>query len=139
MTILKGKETSITKNLSELEKQLGVDLKITKDGDLELSNLNDFKLVAGVNNVAQALFLKLGIEPGGLVYHPQLGVNFNIGEKVTNALQIRLQIIKTLIADGRFLNPAVKVEIISNTVIINMRVTLKNTGKEIPLKFQVVR
>ena len=78
MTILRGKDSFITKNLTELERNLGVDLKLTSDGDLELSNLNDIKLIAGAENAAQAVFIKLNVEPGSLLYHPEIGTDLQV-------------------------------------------------------------
>lgn len=138
MTILKGRETNITRNLSEVEKQLGVDLKLNKDGDLELSNLGDIKLISGAENAGQALFLKLNIEPGGLIYHPAIGVPLRIGEKINSALDIKLAIIRSLRKDERFDDVRVKVDILGQTAIIDLRVTLSNTGKEVPLQFAIV-
>lgn len=135
--ILRGKETNITRNLSEVEKQLGVDLKLNQDGDLEISNLGDFKLIAGAENAAQALTLKLSIKPGGLVYHPSIGVDLQIGEKITNAVQIKTQLLKSLTQDERFQDPKVNVTILGNTVIIDMSVVIANTGKSVPLQFAV--
>ena len=54
MPILRGPENALTKGMTELEKSLGVDLKVNPDGDLELNNLNDFSLVSGAQNAAQA-------------------------------------------------------------------------------------
>lgn len=137
--VIRGKEFNITKNLSEYEKALGVDLKITKEGDLEISNLKDFKLVAGAQNASQAIFLKMSIEPGGLVYHPQIGANIQIGSKTGNAFEIKAAILKSLSGDERFTNTQVKVTIDGNTAIIDLRTTLVNTGIEVPLKFAVQR
>lgn len=137
MPILRGPENALTKGLSELEKSLGVDLKINKDGDLELNNLNDFKLVAGTQNAAQAVYLKLNIEPGGLVYHPELGTSLQIGEKTKNAIEIKAQILKSLSKDPRFDNVDAKVQVLGDVILVDLRVTLANTGIEVPLQFAV--
>lgn len=139
MAVIRGRETYISRRLSETEKSLGVDLKLTKDGDLSLSNNGDVELVAGAENAAQALYLKLNLQRGGLVYHPEIGTNLQIGEKLTNPLEIKLQIIQSISTDKRFRNPKVNVTIIGGTVIIDMSVTLRETGKRVPLKFSVVR
>lgn len=136
---LRKPDSKITRELSEVEKQVGVDLKLTKDGDLEISNLSDFKLVAGGENAAQAVLLKLFIEPGGLLYHPEIGTNLQIGEKVTSASEIQLQIIRSLSKDSRFENVRASVQVDGNTVFVDLNVTLAGTGQEVPLKFAVVR
>ena len=137
--VIRGKEFNITKNLNEYEKNLGVDLKITKEGDLEISNLKDFKLIAGAENAGQAIFIKMGIEPGGLIYHPAIGANLQIGEKTKNPFEIRAAILKSLSTDPRFTNNQVRVTIDGNTVIIDLQTTLINTGVSVPLKFAVQR
>lgn len=137
--ILRKPDSKITKDLSEVEKQLGVDLKLTPDGDLELSNLSDFRLVAGVNNAAQAVYLKLFIEPGGLLFHPELGTDLLIGEKTSDALEIQAQIVRSLSKDDRFEDVRATVQIIEQTVFVDLYVTISDTGQEIPLKFAVLR
>lgn len=135
--IIRGKEFPITKNLTESEKQLGVDLKINKDGDLELNNLGDFKLVAGGSNAAQAVVIKLNVEPGGLVYHPSIGTDLQIGEKTKDAFTIKTQIIKSLSQDPRFENVDVKIQISGDVVFVSVRLTIKNTGIQVPFQFVV--
>ncbi len=135
--ILRGPVNSLTKNMSELEKSLGVDLKINQDGDLELNNLNDFKLIAGTQNAAQAVYLKLSIEPGGLVYHPELGTSLQVGEKTKNAIEIKAQILKSLSKDPRFDSVDAKVNVLGDVILVDLRVILANTGIEVPLQFAV--
>jgi hypothetical protein len=136
--LIRNKEYNITKDLSESEKTLGVDLKLSPEGDLEMSNLKDFKLVAGGQNAAQAVRLKLEIEPGGLVYHPEIGTDLRIGEKTSNAFEIKMQILSSLSSDERFENVAANVTVLGGTILVDLRVTLKSTGIEVPLQFSVV-
>jgi hypothetical protein len=137
--LIRNKEYNITKDLSEVEKNLGVDLKISQDGDLEISNLKDLKLIAGGQNAAQAVRLKLEIEPGGLVYHPEIGTNLRIGEKTLSAFEIKMQILNSLSTDPRFDKVFVNVSVFGGTIVVDMRVTLSNTGIEVPLQFAVTR
>jgi len=135
MPILRGPDSILTKNLTETEKNLGVDLKINQNGDLELNNFNDFKLIAGVQNAAQAVFLKLNIEPKGLLYHPEIGTDLRIGEKITDAFSIKTQILKSLNQDERFENIDTNVKILGSTVLVDLRVSIVNTGIQVPLQF----
>lgn len=135
--IIRGKEYPITSHLTEGEKQLGIDLKINKDGDLELNNLGDFRLLAGGSNAAQAARIKLEVEPGGLVYHPSIGTDLQIGEKTKNAFALKTQIIKSLSQDPRFENVEAKVQVDGDTVFVDIRIGLKNTGIQVPLQFVV--
>lgn len=135
--IIRGKEYAITKNLSEGEKQLGIDLKINKDGDLELNNLGDFRLVAGGANAAQAAVIKLKVEPGGLVYHPDIGTSLQIGEKTKDAFTIKAQIIKSLSQDPRFSNVTASVQVDGDVIFVDIKLTLSTSGIEVPLQFVV--
>lgn len=137
MPILKGKETVLSKALSEAEKQMGVDLKINKDGDLELDNRSDFKLIAGVKNAAQAVYLRLTIEPGGLLYHPQIGTNLQIGEKTKDAFTIKTQILASLLSDPRFENVETSVRIEGDVVFVDLFVKLLRTDLTVPFQFNV--
>lgn len=137
MPILRGPENALTKGMTELEKSLGVDLKINQDGDLVLNNLNDFSLIAGTANAAQAVFIKLNVEPGGLVYHPQIGTSLQVGEKTKNAIEIKAQILRSLSKDPRFDSVDARVQVLGDVILVDLRVTLANTGIEVPLKFAV--
>lgn len=137
--ILRKPSNKVTENLTESEKALGVDLKLTSEGDLEINNLNDFKLVAGGQNAAQAAILKLFIEPGGLLYHPQIGTDLQIGEKTTNAFELQTQVIRSLSQDPRFENVNAVITVEGNTIFVDVRITLTGTGIEVPLQFAVTR
>ena len=137
--ILRKPESNISKGLTEAEKALGIDLKLTPDGDLELSNLNDFKLLAGGQNAAQAAILKLFIEPGGLLFHPEIGTDLQIGEKTVSAFELQAQVIRSLSQDPRFENVSAQVTVDGNTIFLDIRITLTGTGIEVPLQFSVAR
>ena len=135
MTILKNKERNITVDLPFAEKELGVDIKLTSDNDLELNNLQDFSLIAGVPNVAQATANKLKTEPNGNTYHPLVGVNYPIGQKTTNALGLRFDILRSLRQDSRFQDIKVKVEVDGNIYLITVNLTILGNSIEVPLQF----
>lgn len=133
--ILRGPDSSITKNLSELEKNLGVDLKLNQDGDLELNNLNDITVVAGIQNAAQAIFIRLSLEPGSLLYHPEIGTDLQVGEKTKNAFDIKVQVLKSITSDSRFSNVDATVQVLGSSILTDLRVSLANTGISVPLQF----
>ena len=135
--ILRNKDYPITKNMTESEKELGVDLKLNSDGDLILNNLGDFELIAGGANAGQAAILKINTEPGGLIYHPSIGTNLQIGEKVKDAFLLKTQLVKSLSQDPRFENINVKVEINGDVVFLTINIGIVNTGLQIPLKFVI--
>jgi hypothetical protein len=139
MAILRNKDYPITINLTEAEKALGVDLKLTKEGDLELNNLQDMELIAGGSNAAQAVRLKLETEVGALPFHPELGTDLLVGSKTVSAVDIKAQITRSLLKDPRITKVESVVDVIGNTILVDLRITLKNTGLEVPLKFVVER
>lgn len=137
MPVIRGVDSVITKNLTEQEKQLGVDLKLTKTNDLELNNLKDFSLVAGGANAAQAVKIRLGIEPRGLLYHPEIGTDLLIGEKTKDAFLIKTQIIQSLSKDDRFEDVDASVSIQGGFIFADIRVALVDTGLTVPLQFAI--
>lgn len=122
-TAPKAKSTFFTENLSEVEKNLGVDLKITKDFDLELTNTGDLKLSVGAENAAQAIVLKLMLERGDLLKHPEIGVGVEPGKKFPGLSDIKTAVIQSLKQDPRF-------EDVKNLII-----TRENS--ELRMKFEV--
>ena len=136
---LRKPESKATQNLTEVEKQFGIDLKLTPDNDLQLTNTGDFALIAGGANAGQAVKIKLFTEPGGILFHPEIGTDLKIGEKVTNAFELQTQIIRSLSKDPRFEDVQATVQVQGSTIFVNARVTLANTGQQVPLKFVVTR
>jgi len=138
MPTLLGPASKATAGLTQSEKELGIDLKLTGDNDLELSNLNDIKLIKGGANAAQAIKIRLLTEPGGLQYHPDLGTDLQIGSKVKDAFTIKAQIISSIGKDPRFEGVEANVQIDSGTIFVQIRVSVVNTGISVPLQFVVV-
>lgn len=95
------KATAATIGMSDLEKSLGVDLKVNSNFDLALANNGDLALVAGTANMGQALVLKIQYEKGELKSHPTLGVGVVVGTKFLSLEQIRDNILATLKQDSR--------------------------------------
>ena len=133
--IIRGTENALTTRLTEAEKNLGIDLKLTQSGDLEINNLGDLNLVTGGRNAGQAAFLKLFIEEGGLLHHPEVGTNLQIGAKTVDAFVLRNQIIRSVSRDERFSSVDVRLDVQGNTIFVNLLVTLALTGIEVPLQF----
>jgi hypothetical protein len=133
---IRTKEWNITKFLSESEKNLGVDIRITKDGDLAISNIKDLDLVAGIDNMVQVLSMKLFLEKGGLKRHPTLGVNLALGRKVAtnHAREVRDEIIQTYSSDPRIESiPYIDVSQEGDTTNINMVVKVMELEQPVPI------
>jgi hypothetical protein len=137
LTILRNRELNISSNLSESEKQLGIDLQLNGDFDLQLNNLEDFEAVASYDNVAQALSIKLQTEPGENRYAPQIGISLPIGTKTTNALDLKLQIIRSLGQDPRLSDIDAFVQISGNIYFINIKAKILNRDINVPLQFAI--
>lgn len=138
MGILRNKQYNITKGLSQTEKDLGVDLKINSDGDLEISNLKDLKLVAGAQNAAQALRLKLEVNQGSLPFHPTIGTNLQIGEKTKDAFAIKTSLLSSILADPRFESARVNVSVLGAIYVLDIFVRIRNTDNEVPVQLALV-
>ena len=134
-------ESIETKNLTEIEKNQGVDLKfdLNETNDLVLNNRGDLDISVGLKNSTQAIIIKLLLEQGDLLDYPELGSNLVIGRRNLRAQDVRDSISKTLVADARF-------ERLSNlsvireggTMRISFEVYLKRVDVPIPISFEVV-
>jgi hypothetical protein len=136
--IVQNIEYQITKFLTQSEKNLGVDLRIDENNDLVFANFGDFDLYAGIDNIAQAILIRLGLEPGSLKRHPELGVGLEIGRKVRNVGEIRNRITSTLVQDARIDSvPYLNVQQEGSTTLINMIVKIRNLNEPVPLEIVV--
>jgi len=137
MAVLQKGDTEITKDLSIFEKNLGVDLQLTNENDIAVNlAAQDFELIAGVENAAQAVNIKLGMEPGALMYHPEIGIDMQIGQKmVYTAEEITEMIESTIVADNRFASvDSIHVEREGNTLRLKLKVSLMHSSKPVPLQ-----
>ena len=78
-----GASISITDGLTQVEKNIGVDLRVDDNRDLILTNGGDLEAVAGANNMAQAIILRLFYEKGEIISAPEIGVGIIVGNKAT--------------------------------------------------------
>ena len=96
-----GKLNKLTQGMSELERSLGCDLKIDSNRDLVLTNSGDFELIAGPDNMGQAVLIKLSYEPGEVLLYPQLGAGVIPGKKFPALDDVKDGIVNTLLQDNR--------------------------------------
>lgn len=133
-----GKENKLTKGMSEVERNLGVDLKVDKNFDLVLSSSGDFELVAGGNNMAQAVMLKLSYQPGDVMLYPELGAGITVGKKFPPLDDLKDRLTSSLLQDSR----VSKVADISLTrdgpaLYITFNLFIKQVDIAIPIKVKV--
>jgi len=128
------KDYPITAALTAAEKNLGVDIKLDKNFDLEFSNKGDFKLVAGADNAGQAVIINLTLERGDLKYHTDIGIGLAVGEKMTTVENVADQIREAILKDSRFeriTNLSVNIE--GNTVKMEVDLKIKWIQQPVPV------
>lgn len=133
-----AKQIPGTANLSELEKSLGTDLKVTPDFDLSLGNSQDLLLISGGENLSQAVVLKLGYEKGELIRHPEIGVGLNIGGKFPDLITIRDDLVDTLTQDSRIdklTDLAIRRE--ASTLKMHFNIKIKQIDVPIPVEIKL--
>lgn len=138
--VMKGRGYNISKFLSESEKNLGVDIALTPSGDLAISNTGDLDLVAGIDNITQALAVRLALEKGSLKRHLQIGTDLQIGRKLgQNAVtEIKNQVTTSLSSDPRIDGvPFVQVIQEGGTLTVNMLVKVRQLDEPVPIPIQV--
>lgn len=133
-----GKVNKLTKNMSELERSLGTDLKINSDFDLVLSSSGDFELIAGADNMAQGTILKLSYEPGEVMSHPEIGSGLIVGKKFPPVEEIKDRITTSLLQDNR-INKISDLSLLrqSGALYISFNLFVKNVDIPIPVKIKV--
>lgn len=124
--------------MTEAEKNLGVDLRLTDTFDLELTNNNDIQTIKGLDNAAQAIVIKLSIEQGDILKHPELGVGLVVGSKTRDLGEIQDDLFRTLTQDPRF-ESVNQVELININNQLNVKFTIKfkNVDTPIPVEIRV--
>jgi hypothetical protein len=135
-SVAKNVQYNITKNMQQAERDLGVDIRLTDDGDLAIASNKDLDLVAGVDNFVQAIVIRLLVERLSLKRHPQIGTNLSLGRKLnTGGLQeLRREIIDSLGSDNRVESiPYIELRREGGTIYINMLIRMKEIEQPIPL------
>jgi hypothetical protein len=139
--VIKLKEFAITKFLSESEKNLGVDIRLTDQGDLASNNTSDLDLIAGLTNMSQALALRIELEQGSLKRQPQIGTSVALGEKVPTRtlVNLRLELLRSIGSDSRVeAIPFIELSQEGGTTTANMVVKLKNLSQPIPIPLKLI-
>ena len=133
--ITEVKEYNITKGMRASEKNLGVDIRLTSEGDLAVSNTKDLDLIAGVENISQAILTKLLLTRGSLKRHLDIGTNLQIGAKSTKGLnEIQSEIISSYQTDDRIESiPFIELKQESSTINANMLIKLHDIDQPVPV------
>jgi hypothetical protein len=133
-----GRENKLTKGMSPLEKNLGVDFKIDKDFDLVLSSSGDFELVAGGDNMSQGTILKLSYEPGDVMLYPTLGAGISVGRKFPPLEDITDRLTTSLLQDAR-ISKVTDIAITRDgpALYLQFNIFIKNIDIPVPVKIKV--
>jgi len=129
---------------------LGRDVKLIKTTqgttgvaqfNLALSPTGDLDVIAGKDNMMQAIDIKLNTERGELTPHPEFGIVSVIGNKGTRNLNfnLHLSLNDTMLSDGRIkelTNTYVKIS--GDVVSIRTNVNIIGKSSHIPLTFDMV-
>lgn len=137
MGVRRNIDYNVTRFLSEIEKNFGVDIRVTEDYDFAISNTRDLDLVAGIGNMSQAVLIRLYLEPGSLKRHPQIGTDLQIGEKAVLIERLQSQIVNSLSSDLRVETiPFIGLEQEGGTILVNLLIKLRrlNQPVDIPIR-----
>jgi len=133
----KARRSYITIDMTETEKNLGVDIELNRDNDLRVSNTGDLDLIAGASNAAQAINIILFLERGALKYHPYKGIGLYPGVTSWVGVEKALEDVRTAItSDGRF-EQVKNLSITRNgsAIYATMSVSVTDYDESIPLQF----
>lgn len=129
------------------EKRAGIDIKLSRDGDLIFLPNGDIDLSFGVENAAQAMRLKLSTELGSLPFHPEFGFVTAVGKKINNIDELRQLVTSSIInqveADPRFDSViSLNVQYGSSTtgtaaLLVDVAVKMAGSDNVIPISFSV--
>lgn len=99
-----GVKTGQKLELTELENQMGVDIKLDEDNDLVVNSNGDLDMIYGYDNAEQALRIKFFTPSGELKLHQWFGLTFPTGTKYQEYKLVRfLEMARRLVlSDSRF-------------------------------------
>lgn len=134
-----GSAAPINKLLSEVQKNFGIDLKLTDDFDLDVNAFGDVNLLASSQNVAQRIVVKLLLELGSLKRHPEIGVGLSIGVKSTVDLSVILDRVRSSLSRDSSIERVIfaDVEQQGSSLLINLILKLRNIDQPLTIPVKV--
>lgn len=124
-------------NLTKISK---IDFLLSDNGDLAINSVGDFRLANGLNNLVQALKLKIRTKKGTLLRHLDYGLGLRHGISVADVEEgLLLQELTRLVtSDARFSGiERLDIELNGNTLKIDMAVTIANSSGILPISFEL--
>lgn len=117
-----------------------VDWLLTDDGDLAINKLGDFRLANGLNNLVQALRIKVRTKKGTLMRHLDFGLGIEHGISVADveAGDVIYAMNKMVENDPRFSGISrIDIRLNGPTLSVDMAVTIANGSGIVPLTFDI--
>ena len=124
----------------QLTKISKIDLLLTDAGDLAINGVGDFRLANGLNNLVQALKIKVRTKKGTLLRHLDFGLGIQHGISIADIENGDLlqEITRIVIQDSRFSGvERLDITLTGNTLKIDMAVTIANNSGVLPISFQI--
>lgn len=134
--IPQGALNKLTQNMSPTELSLGCDLKLSPDFDLVLTNSGDFELVAGADNMGQAVLIKLSYTPGEVILYPQLGAGVVPGKKFPALADIKDGVVNTLLQDNR-IQRVEDLGIVRDGSLLSLKFNLRIKNVDLPVPITI--
>lgn len=117
-----------------------IDWLLTDDGDLAINGVGDIRLANGLNNLVQALKLKIRTKKGTLMRHLDYGLGIQHGISVADIERGNLfKELSTLVTqDSRFAGiERLDITIVGPVLSIDMAVIIANGSGVLPISFQI--
>ena len=129
-----NKKWNINKGLNSTETSLGVDLKLSSTNDFIVAANGDLDMIASIENLSQALLLKLQYDKYSLKRHPDIGAGLDVGRKTKDVQDISNKVRATLEGDSRVETVSqLKLTIEGGTVFIDAVVVVAGSNKRVPI------
>jgi len=117
-----------------------IDWLLTDDGDLAINDLGEFRLANGLNNLVQALKIKVRTKKGTLMRHLDFGLGITWGISVADVENGELiKAMSKMIEDDPRFSGIERMDMILKgaTLSIDMAVKVSNGSGIVPITFQV--
>jgi hypothetical protein len=137
---------SSSETMSPMLRKYGRDLKLsdgsfgTDFADLQVNAQGDLALIDGVDNINQALMVKLSTEQGELSTHPSFGAKYPIGSKLSlpQLQEFTLNTRRTLLSDPRIESiDSLNAFADGDVVRVSTQLSLRQSNVKLPVEFAV--
>lgn len=124
-------------NLAKISK---IDWLLTDQGDIAINNVGDFRLAGGINNLVQALQLKIRTKKGSLLRHLDYGLGLQAGMSIADVESGALlqELTRLVLQDSRFSGiDRLDITLQGVTLKIDMAVRIAASSGILPISFSL--